>query len=456
MQAEEQKFFGSFFQKRTACLLAFGLLIAALLLIAPLFHQPGSIWAGTLLRKDAVVGLIGAACVAYLAAVLFVVRVVVPAGAVWVVLGVAVVARLGLVAAPPFMSSDLYRYVWDGRVQAAGINPYLYVPVDPALARLRDGAIFPNINRLDYAHTIYPPAAELVFLAAGEVRYSLAATKLALLAVELAGLLALWRVLVLAGLPPARLLIYAWNPLAIWSFAADGHVDGAMVGLLGLALLARATGRQGWAGALLGGAILTKFLPVVVAPALWRRWGWRLPAACAGAIAALYACYLGAGWQVLGFLPAYTHEEGLAQGSGFWLLAVLGRLAALPRAAGPVYVAGCAAGLAAAALWMGFGQRVTAGPAELRRVCGNAGVLAAGTLVALSPHYPWYYPWVSLFACLCPWRSVVFLSCGAVILYCDPFHDTILFPSLVFVPTLLLAVVDWRLGRPLAGDADAA
>ena len=443
-------------QKGTAILLALGLAIAAPLLAAPLFHLEGSVWAGTLLRKDIVVGLIGAACLVYLAAVVFVVRVALPAGAVWIVLAVAVVARLGLVAPLPFMSSDVYRYAWDGRVQAAGINPYLYVPTDPALARLRDTAIFPNINRLDYAHTIYPPAAELVFLAAGEVRYSLAATKLALLAVELAGMLALWRVLVLAGMPPARLLIYAWNPLAIWSFAADGHVDGAMVGLLGLALLARAVGRQGLTGAVLGGAILMKFLPVVVAPALWRRWGWRLPAACAAVIGALYGCYLGAGWQVLGFLPAYTTEEGLAQGSGFWLLAVLGRVVRLPHAASAVYVGLCALGLGTAALWMGFRQRVGTGGAALRLVGSNAAILVAGTMLAMTPHYPWYYPWMALFACLAPWRSVVFLSCAAVVLYCDPYHETLLFPSVVFVPTLILAAVDWRLGRPLSGDAPIA
>ena len=432
-------------------MLFLGLLITALLLTAPFIHLKGSPWAGTLLRKDIVVGLIGGACVAYLGAVAFVLRVQLPSQAVWIVFGVALVARAGLVAVPPFMSSDVYRYVWDGHVQAAGVNPYLYVPNDPALARLRDGVIFPNINRLDYAHTIYPPAAELVFLAAGRVDYSLVATKLALLLIEAAGMLAVWRVLVVAGMPPARLLIYAWNPLAIWSFAADGHVDAAVVGFLGLALLARAVGRQGLTGGLLAGAILVKLLPVAVAPALWRRWGWRLPAACAMVIAGLYGCYIGAGWQVLGFLPSYTSEEGLSQGSGFWLLSVLGRLVLVPHVASAVYVAVCALGLAAAALSMGFGQRLASGGAEIQLVCANAAILSAGTMVAMSPHYPWYYPWTALFACLAPWRSVVFLSCAAVILYCDPYHTTILFPSLLFVPTLVLAALDWRHGRPLSG-----
>ena len=64
----------------------------------------------------------------------------------------------------PLLSSDIYRYVWDGRVQAAGINPYRYFPADEALAFLRDGAIFPHINRADTAVTIYPPVTQLFFL----------------------------------------------------------------------------------------------------------------------------------------------------------------------------------------------------------------------------------------------------------------------------------------------------
>ena len=65
--------------------------------------------------------------------------------------------RLGLLFAEPYLSTDIYRYIWDGRVQAAGINPYRYMPIAPELSHLRDAAIFPNINRPDYAVTIYPP-----------------------------------------------------------------------------------------------------------------------------------------------------------------------------------------------------------------------------------------------------------------------------------------------------------
>ena len=74
-----------------------------------------------------------------------------------IVLAVAVLGRVVALFAPDTLSDDIYRYIWDGRVQAAGINPYRYVPADQTLAPLRDAEIYPNINRKDYATTIYPP-----------------------------------------------------------------------------------------------------------------------------------------------------------------------------------------------------------------------------------------------------------------------------------------------------------
>ncbi|HYU11270.1 MAG TPA: hypothetical protein VEK82_01760, partial [Stellaceae bacterium] len=80
-----------------------------------------------------------------------------------VVLGIAAIAalmRLPVVCMPPYLSTDVYRYVWDGRVMAAGINPYRYVPAAPQLEPLRDTDIFRSINRAGTAMTIYPPVAE--------------------------------------------------------------------------------------------------------------------------------------------------------------------------------------------------------------------------------------------------------------------------------------------------------
>ncbi len=89
----------------------------------------------------------------------------------------------------------LYRYVWDGRVQVAGINPYRYVPADPALRPLRDGAIYPHINRADYAPTIYPPMAQVIFRAVAAVGHDVLAMKLAMLGFELLAIAVMLRLL---------------------------------------------------------------------------------------------------------------------------------------------------------------------------------------------------------------------------------------------------------------------
>src|SRR5439155_24445470 len=66
-----------------------------------------------------------------------------------IVIVFAALFRLSILFTAPYLSDDIYRYIWDGRVQAAGINPYRYIPADPALARLRDDKIYPKINRRD-------------------------------------------------------------------------------------------------------------------------------------------------------------------------------------------------------------------------------------------------------------------------------------------------------------------
>jgi alpha-1,6-mannosyltransferase len=126
-------------------LIILGLGVIIPVLIAPLLHVPGSIWAGSLLRKDLVLILLGLATIAYATSVWLVLARRQLRHAVWWVAAMALVARLGLVATPPFMSSDVYRYAWDGHVQAAGINPYLYVPNDPHLAQLRQMRIVRHV-----------------------------------------------------------------------------------------------------------------------------------------------------------------------------------------------------------------------------------------------------------------------------------------------------------------------
>nr|WP_294524080.1 glycosyltransferase 87 family protein [uncultured Rhodopila sp.] len=388
-------------------------------------------------------GLLVVAASVYFAAVHLILRCAWPRGTVWIVLGVAIALRLLLLATPPILSSDIYRYVWDGRVQAAGINPYRYVPADPALASLRDPVVYPRINRADYARTIYPPVAEVVFAVTGRVSDSVSGMRLMMLGFEAVGIICLLRLLPLAGLPRERILIYAWNPLALWSFANDGHVDAIAVGLLGLALLLRARHNDGWAGAALAGAVLTKFFPLVAVPAFLRGGRfWRPALAGLLVVGCGYGLYSGAGLRVLGFLPSYGQEEGFGSGTGFWALAGLATLVALPSSAVLLYAAVVAVALLALAVWI-LWQPTPANDAQA--LCRDTGLLAAAAMAATSPHYHWYFAWLALPAVVAPSRALLWLATAPLLLIQEPVPgDRFFWPSLIYVPAILLLLADLR------------
>ena len=424
----------------------FGLTLFALYLLIPWKEAEG---ASHLL--PALITVLAVTVLVYFAAVRVVLRQVLSRHAIWIVLIVAAAIRLPVLFTPPILSSDIYRYVWDGRVQLAGVNPYLHVPADPALAELRDEAIYPHINRAGYARTIYPPAAQIVFAAIARVTQTIIGGKAFMVGFEAVAMLCALRLLTLARLPPERVLIYAWNPLTVWSFACDGHVDALGIALLSGALLLRCLKRDAMAGIVFAAAALVKFLPAVVAPALWRRHGgWPFAAACMAAVLALYACYAGAGWRVLGYLPGYRAEEGLVDGSGIWMLAGLQRFIALPADAAAIYGAVALLTLACIGLWIMTRPRPAPGsPEDVIMVCGHAAILATCVTVIISPHYTWYFAWLALPAVVRPWRAVVWLSTAPVLLYHDPLNDPFLWRSMVYVPAAILAVGDVRRAQSL-------
>jgi alpha-1,6-mannosyltransferase len=243
--------------------------------------------------------------------------------ALLVILAVALLARLIALPSPPVMSTDIYRYVWDGRVQAAGINPYRYIPNDERLAGLRDDAIYPNINRLTTAPTIYPPVAQMIFLAVTRVSETLTAMKVAMLCFDMVAMLAIIAFLRREGQAPERVLIYAWHPLPIWEFSAAGHIDAAAIALMCIAFWLTLSNRRLLAGAALALSALVKPFALVISPALWRPWDWRMPVAFVATAVACYLPYLGVGAKVLGYAGGYGDEEGYRDGRGFFLVRLL-------------------------------------------------------------------------------------------------------------------------------------
>ncbi|MFF2542988.1 hypothetical protein ACFVUY_10525 [Kitasatospora sp. NPDC058063] len=316
-----------------------------------------------------------------------------------VLAGSVAVAAVGLLA-PPRTSDDAYRYVWDGRVQAAGTSPYARTPDDPALARLRDPGLFPvgdgcagwderrtadgdctRINR-PAVHTIYPPVAEAWFLAVhpfgGGVRGVQAAG--AVLAVATTG------ALLAARRGSRRAALWGWCPgVTVWA-VNDAHVDtlGALLMVAGLGFSARR--RAGAGGALLGAAVATKLLPALALPGALSGLLARRPtrsdvlllAVALGTFVAVYLPYLVAsGPGVLGYLPGYLREEGYEQGhlDRFGLLRIVVADRWAPWAAALV--------LAVVALWV----LLRGDPGRPWR----GALLVTGTaLLVVAPSYPWY------------------------------------------------------------------
>jgi alpha-1,6-mannosyltransferase len=333
-----------------------------------------------------------------------------------VILIVAALARTIALPAPATLSTDVARYVWDGRVQAAGINPYRYVPADEQLAALRDQAIYPRINRADYATTIYPPVAQMIFFLATRVSETLTMMRLAMIGFEAITVLALLALLRHDGSPSARVLIYAWHPLPLWEFAGTGHVDAAVIALMTLAMLAAVRDRRVATGIALAAGTLVKPFALLVAPAVWRRWDWRLPAAFVATLVACYLPYLSVGSGVLGYLGGYGDEQGYIDGKGFFLVSLLRHLG-LPAPSGPVFAVIAAVILALVALAI----VMRAKPADLAPTLVLP--LAAAFFILLSPHYPWYFAWVLPFLCRAPYVPLLYVSLASFIFYLPPIQD---------------------------------
>ena len=180
--------------------------------------------------------------------------------------GFAIALRLAMLNCVP--GDDFWRYVWEGRVQNAGHNPYLHSPSAPELQRLRDENWL-RINHPEVA-AIYPPAAELTLAAMTRVSSSPSWFKLVFIAADLLTLALLLR---LVRIPTAAW--YAWNPAVIYAFAGAAHFDSLMLLALTGAIVAlhRADNRTGatlkWqtlSAGCLGLAIALKLVPAFLLP----------------------------------------------------------------------------------------------------------------------------------------------------------------------------------------------
>jgi hypothetical protein len=290
----------------------------------------------------------------------------------------AVLFRVPVGFSPVGADRDMVRYLWDGRVQRQGYNPYAVVPADPAMAATHtaESIKMPSLH----ARTPYPPAAQLFFRLVGSIWDSTRAMKLALLACDLLTMLVLRQWLIAAGRSEWLTMAYAWNPLVILEVAHSGHIDG--LGALWIVTTAFWLTRRRTLLATVSFvlAVATKLLPIVLLPLLIGRV--RLRDAVAGFVllALLYLPFHAGDTSSLGAVPnvvAYIRFNGP-------LFLGIAAIASPTVAAGVALLSGLA--VAAVARW----RTSASDPAAW---AWPMGVALAGAPVI----YPWYLLYLTPF-----------------------------------------------------------
>jgi hypothetical protein len=276
---------------------------------------------------------------------------------------------------PPGQDDDIHRYLWDGRVQRLGYNPYLVVPSNPALSRLHTEETR-TLNNPELPSP-YPAGAQLFFRAVTAIHESTFALKIAFVICDLAIVFVLLDVFRRSGQGQHWVLAYAWNPLLATEVAGSGHIDivGALLLVLSFAALMRRW--RSLAAVAFALAISVKFLPIVLLPLYWRRVRVRDGILAAAIFGLLYVPFFNHGQIPIGSLGAYVKSFRFNDPV----------FATLERVATPQLVAGLAVlvGLVTA-MWL---RRKS----EAWSPHAFAWPMAASLLCA-PVVYPWYLLWL--------------------------------------------------------------
>jgi hypothetical protein len=215
----------------------------------------------------------------------------------------ASVWHIVFVRMPPGVDDDIHRYVWDGRLQRLGYNPYLVIPSDPDFRGLHTPETR-NLNNPDLPSP-YPPGAQFFFRGVTAIQESAFALKIAFVLCEVIVVFVLFDLMRGNRLAPHLVLAFAWNPLLAIEVAGSGHVDivGAMLLVMSAAALAHRW--RSAAAVTFGLAVAVKFLPIVLVPLYWKRIRTRDAILVPAVIGLLYLPFLDHGRIPTGSLATY-------------------------------------------------------------------------------------------------------------------------------------------------------
>jgi len=367
------------------------------------------------------------------------------------VIAIGVLFRLTLAPVRPVTTSDIFRYLWEGRVVNVGVNPYREAPTSPQLTTLRDWVW----QGVDFKHVpaAYPPIAQYVFAVADRIPAGRIVTlKLIFAAFDIGTVLLLPGLLLALRRPPVWVLLYAWHPLIVGEVVARGHLDSVGIFFLVLAaklLLLRTSRHRVLTGAVLAASTLAKGYAIITLPFFLmaaranRRW---LGLGFLGLAVAAYLPFASAGRDLLTGIALYSTEW-----TGYGAVFPLVDWAAAHFTAAHLATARQLCGLAVLG-WLAAllcKQRRDSSVNNTLECC----FLALAGFYVLSPVlYPWYLSWTVPFLCLRPRPGWVVLTGTVFIFYAQTYADPKMtlpwLTALEYGVPLCVAVISAMAARP--------
>tara|TARA_B100001123_G_scaffold412301_1_gene509420 strand:+ start:4335 stop:5534 length:1200 start_codon:yes stop_codon:yes gene_type:complete len=313
----------------------------------------------------------------------------------------AIAWRVVVITGAPVASDDVYRYIWDGRVQQQGLNPYEVTPDSSSYEHLHDELSQKIAPASAVLPTVYPPGAQLFFRAVTKLDESVFAMVAAVVLCDLLVALVLWRWLLSTGRNPNWVLLYLFHPLVTIEGAGGGHID--IIGTLFVVIAAHALHQRRTliSSVALALAFSTKFLSLVLVPLLWRRVLMRDALVACGLVVVLYLPFTD---RLLNFpsgsLAVYAAQWRFNGPFFAWIEYLLGIVPAVTVAVG----SGLIVAIVARRWSSSDSPEAWAWP-------------MATTLLFMPTVYPWYLVWLTPFLISRYTWPLLCWSCGILLTY---------------------------------------
>ena len=351
----------------------------------------------------------------------------------WAIIIFSLMFRLTLLPVAP--SDDIYRYLWEGKLQRNWISPYSHPPEASSLEHLRDG-FFSGINH-KHLSTIYPPLTLMVFAVADYISHSIISMKSVFLIFDVLSIFILLKFLRVMGKESYNVLTYAWSPLILISFAARGHCDSLQIFLVILALYLCAIRKNLRTILSIALAVMSKFVFIIIAPFLIPGKKLKYVALLSAVIAVLYLPYISAGKGLFSTLLHFGTQYHFNDSVHFLIfcLCIGSPLASKIVTAlifGAVllflykkylnfFITDNNENLSLSPLSNGGSEKK--GNIEMNNFVINCAFVAIGAFLILAPTlHPWYLTWIIPFLCFNKNRAWILLT-GTVICYYFMNHE---------------------------------